>query len=466
MTTALLALSALTAATAKPNVLFISIDDLNDWVGFLGGHPQASTPNLDRFAESGVVFENAYCPAPSCNPSRTAILTGRAPQNTGMYANGQVWREVLPDAVTLPQHLRSQGYVTGGAGKIFHHFSNDPASWDHYWPSKIRQFPRYIHPKPKDKSQFPRWKNIYVSFDWGPIDVPVEETGDFKSVQYVIDQLDQPHDKPFFLTCGIYRPHVPWYVPRRFFDQFPLDEVQLPPAYNNDLDDLPAAALRMLRSRPYYRNMIEHDQQKQTVQAYLASIAYMDEIVGRLLDALEKSAHADNTYVVFWSDHGWQLGEKEHYRKFALWEDIAHVPLIFAGPDIEAGRCDEPVNLLDLYPTLLSMLGLDRADNLDGHDLTPLVQNPELSWPHPSITTLADGAASVRTKNWRYIRYADGGEELYDHRIDPNEWTNLATVASSKETLDEHRALFPAEFHPRVKTEPLEEFRKRRAGGG
>jgi choline-sulfatase len=471
LTSILLAVTALGSAEVRPaeqqpNVLFISIDDLNDWVGFLGGHPQALTPNLDRFASSGVVFENAYCPAPSCNPSRAALLTGRSPEKTGMYQNNQVWREVMPNELTLPQYLRRNGYYTAGAGKIFHHFSNDPASWDDYWPSKIRQFPNYTHPKDEDKAQFEPWKNMYVSFNWGPLDIEVEETGDFKSVSYVSDKLKEDHEKPFFLTCGIYRPHLPWFAPLEFFDKFPLEDIQLPPMYEQDRDDLPAAAQKLLASRPYYDKVIEYGLQKETIQAYLASIAYMDEIVGRLLKSLEESRYADNTIVVFWSDHGWQLGEKHHYRKFAMWEDIAHVPLVIRAPGQEPGRCDEPVNLLDLYPTLLALLGVEQRENLDGHDLSPLLADPTMDWPHPSITTYAPGAASVRTNRWRYIRYADGGEELYDHVYDKNEWANLASTPGYEDVLDRHRAAFPNEFHPQVKTTGLAAFRKKRTGGG
>ncbi|MGD2294292.1 MAG: sulfatase-like hydrolase/transferase, partial [Candidatus Aminicenantes bacterium] len=212
----------------RPNVLFVSVDDLNDWIEPLGGHPQALTPNLKRFAAQSVNFTHNYCASPSCNPSRTALLTGIHCYNSGMYSNYQVWRDVLPDAVTLPKYFSDSGYWAAGAGKIFHNNMPDPQSWDDYFPSKERHMPRYYYPKPSETVNMPPFPNMYGDFDWSPIEIPDEQTGDFKSVDWVIQQMQGEHTYPFFLACGIYRPHVPWYVPKKYFDLFPLESVQLP----------------------------------------------------------------------------------------------------------------------------------------------------------------------------------------------------------------------------------------------
>jgi len=271
----------------KPNVLFIVVDDLNDWTGCLGGHPQAKTPNIDRLARRGTLFTRAYCPAPACLPSRAATLTGVAPYRSGCYVNSptQTWYEILlPTADPLPAHFRACGYETAGAGKVYHHYQNHPASWDDFWPSKNLQFPPTHVPAKEFQPAFdkmPRTKNRYMEFNWGPLDKEVDETGDWMSMKFVSQKLQEKHDKPFFLACGIYRPHVPWFVPREFFDMFPLDEIQLPPKRTDDYRDIPKGAPR---SGPcvYYRVLDANGYHRQAVQAYLASIAYADKLVGLL----------------------------------------------------------------------------------------------------------------------------------------------------------------------------------------
>jgi len=441
----------------RPNVLFIAIDDLNDYVGCLRGHPQTRTPNLDKLAGESMLFANAHCPAPACLPSRTAIMTGKAPYSTGVYVNGQHWRTVLPKALTLPKYFMNHGYTCAGAGKLFHHYQNDPDSWHDYYPTKKLQFPKYHRP-PKDRqADFLRWKGIYTAFNWGPLDVPDEETGDYQCVKYVGEQLARRHDKPFFLACGIYRPHVPWFVPRKYFDMFPLDKVELPPINEDDADDLPKAGQARIRNDGYYRRMVQYGKRKETVQAYLAATAYADAMVGELLRRLAGSPHADNTIVVLWSDHGWHLGEKHCYRKFTLWEESCRIPLMIRlprrmKPAGRKGRCDHPVNLLDLYPTLVELCGLTERTDLDGHSLVPLLKHPDTAWPHASITTHGWNCHSLRTKRWRYIRYADGGEELYDHDADPNEWRNLAGDNASAEAKRKMKAHLPKKNTPLVKT--------------
>jgi arylsulfatase A-like enzyme len=445
------------AHVERPNVLFIAVDDLNDWIEPLGGHPQAVTPNLDRLAEQGVLFTNAYTVSPACNPSRTALLTGLHTTTTGMYSNYQVWREVLPDAVTLPKYFSLNGYWAAGAGKIFHNNMPDPASWDDYFPSKEQHMPRYTYPNRGSTVNMPMFENMYTDFDWAPLDIPDEETGDYQSVEWVISQLQLDHERPFFLAAGIYRPHVPWYVPQQYFDMFPLENVQLPRVLANDLDDIGERGRDIAyRGGNYHKQVVGAGQWRNAVQGYLASIAYADALVGRLLAALDASSHADNTIVILWSDHGWQLGEKEHWRKFALWENIARVVLTIRTPEglvalpsgTPAGaRSNRIVSLLDLFPTLIELVGLPEKPNLDGHSLVPLLSDPDAEWNYPAITTYDYSEYSIRTERWRYIRYIDGTEELYDHQNDPEEWTNLAgdpAYAAVKEEMAYHIPTDPA----------------------
>ena len=351
---ALVVAARASAADDRPDVLFIAIDDLNDWIGALGGHPQASTPNIDRLAARGVLFTNAHCAAPACNPSRVALMTGRRPTTTGVYLNSQPWRPVLADAVTLPQHFRAAGYRAIGAGKIYHGAYPDPTSWDEYFPSQQKNRPDDPIPSGRPLSGIPRTAH----FDWGPVDATDAEMGDAQVVDWVCKQLSAPREQPLFLACGIYRPHLPWYVPPAYFDSGPsLDDVQLPVVLADDLADVPAGGVRMAKPGGDHRKVLDHGQWRPAVQAYLASMAFADAQVGRVLDALDASGRAEQTIVVLWSDHGWHLGEKEHWRKFALWDEATRVPLAFVAPGVSrvGGRCARPVSLIDVYPTLVDL---------------------------------------------------------------------------------------------------------------
>lgn len=445
-----------------PNVLFISVDDLNDWIEPLGGHPQAKTPSLAEFAREAVTFSHNYCASPACNPSRTALLTGLHTFHSGLYSNYQEWREVLPDAVTLPRYFSNNGYWSGGAGKIFHNNMPDPRSWDDYYPSKENHMPAYYLPNPGGTVNMPPFENMYMSFDWSPIEKTVEETGDFKSVSWVIEQLEKKQDKPFFLACGIYRPHLPWYVPRKFFDMFPLDSVQLPKVLENDLDDV-GERVREIASRAgdYHKHVLDAGQWKQAVQGYLASIAFADALVGIVLKALSRSRYADNTIVVLWSDHGWQLGEKSHWRKFCLWENVLKTVLLIkvpkGMPGLQEGsppgeRCDRITSLLDIFPTLTELCGLPPKPGLDGHSLVPLLKDPSEARDYPAISTYHFSEFSVRGERWRYTRYIDGSEELYDHQNDPEEWTNLAGKPEFADVVREMASHIPESPAPLQKT--------------
>jgi arylsulfatase A-like enzyme len=417
------ACDSVSESKSKKNVVFISVDDLNDWVGVLGGHPQATTPNIDKLASRGMLFTNAHAAAPACNPSRVAIMTGLHPTSTGIYFNNQPWRTVLPNVVTIPEYFRSNGYIAMGAGKIHHLPYPDPKAWDFYFPSKTKTKPDDPLPDELPVNGIPKkgW------FDWGALDNKDEDMGDFKVADWVINQLDKDHEKPFFLAAGIWRPHLPWFVPKAYFSHYPLDSIQLPPYLKNDLDDVPAEGVKIAKRLNDHQKVIEYNQWKHAVQGYLASIEFADAQVGRIIDALNKSDYKDNTTIVLWSDHGWHLGEKDHWRKFTLWERSTRVTFMIIDPDVtKPGTSSRPINLIDVFPTLIDLTGLPKKGDLDGLSLLPLLKSNESDWSRPSITTHGRGNHSIRDDRWRYIRYADDSEELYDHQKDDNEWNNLA----------------------------------------
>ncbi len=464
LTLGCLLLSAATApAVEKPNVLFIAMDDLNDWVGCLGGNPQSITPNLDRLAKSGVLFTNAHCPGAACNPSRTAIMSGLSPHRSGLYANNQKMREVLPDAVILPQYFRNNGYRASGSGKMLHYFI-DAHSWDEYFPKKETEnpFPRTLYPEKRPVS-LPREPWQYVETDWAALDATDEEFGgDWLVSKWVGEQLAVEHEKPFFLACGIYRPHEPWFVPAKYFEPFPLDTIQLPLGYKeDDLNDLPPDGQRRGPNR-YFAHIRAHQQWKNGIQGYLASIHFADAMLGRVLDALEEGPNRDSTIVVLWSDHGWHLGEKQHWQKFTAWRACTRVPLMIKvppgiAPGLPAGTradtmCNRPVNLLSLYPTLVELAGLPAEITNDGPSLVPLLKKPRRSWDHVSITHLGSpGNFGLSAQDWRYIHYANGDEELYHISTDPYEWNNMAADEKYAKQLSTLRRKGPSEFTPFVK---------------
>ena len=410
---------------SPPNVLFICIDDLNDWTGFLGGHPDARTPHLDQLASESVVFSRAFCPAPACNPSRASILTGIRPSTSGVYFNNQPWRSspVLQDILTLPQYFMEHGYMAKGSGKTFHGAFPDSASWDEYWPSFTQQQPADPVPENRPLNGIPNTAH----FDWGPLDVAKEEMGDWKVADWVIAQLNMEYDRPFFLACGFFKPHLPWYVPREYFERFPLDSISLPVVMEDDTADIPAAGKALIRFRDH-ENVTRYGQWEKAVQGYLASGNFVDGCVGRVVDALENSRFKDNTIIVLWSDHGWNLGEKHHWRKFALWENTTRTLFMIKVPGMrgKGSICSSPVNLLDIYPTLVELCGLPPNPENEGTSVVPLLRSPEQARAVASVTTYGRNRHAVRLRNWRYIQYDDGTEELYDLAKDPEEWTNIA----------------------------------------
>jgi arylsulfatase A-like enzyme len=405
----------------------MAIDDLNDWIGCLGGHPDVKTPNLDRLAARGVLFTNAHCSAPACNPSRASLMTGILPSTSGIYHNPDPWRSspVLKNAVTIPQHFMAHGYSAVGGGKIYHGGFPDPPSWQDYFPSQQKNKPDDPMPPNRPLNGIPNTAH----FDWGPVDAPDEEMGDRQVAAWATKQLQKRHDKPFFLACGFFRPHLPWYVPPKYFDMYPADKVTLPNVNDNDLDDVPPIGRKMARPEGDHKKVIEHNQWRKAVQAYLASISFTDTCVGRVIDALDASDYADNTIVILWSDHGWHLGEKLHWRKFSLWEEATHNVLMVVAPGVTrpGRRCSRPVTMLDIYPTLIELCNLTPKKELQGKSFLPLLKNPEARWGRPALTTHGRENHSLRSERFRYIRYSDGTEELYDHDNDELEWTNLAS---------------------------------------
>ena len=457
-------------AQERPNVLFVAIDDLNDWISPLGGNPQAITPNIAAFSKSAVNFTRNYCTSPGCAPSRASVMTGMHTYNSGMYSNYQDWRKVprLTHSVTLGEYFRQQGYYAAGAGKIYHYGHVAPRTWDTYFPSQEQNMPKEYIPD-SAPINMPPFKYMYKMFDWMELPFADEDTADFQSVDYISKQLKAARDKPFFLACGIYRPHVPWYVPKKYFDMFPLEAIKLPELMVNDTSDLGKRAKELIiRGGNYHKHVEAAGKWKEAIRGYLASMAFADAMFGRLLKGLEESGHADNTIVVLWSDHGWQLGEKKHWRKFALWENVIRSVLMVRAPkgikalpegSLPGKVVTAPTSLVDIYPTLIDLCGLPPKDGLDGISLRPYLTNDQRHEDRPVITTYDQGDYSVRYKHWHYIKYIDDTEELYDLEKDRHEWYNLAMeekYAKNKMELESFLPVAPMPL-PEVSLLPLME---------
>lgn len=415
-------------AQSRPNVLFIAIDDLNDWIGCLGGHPQAITPHMDTLAARGTLFTNAHCQTPLCNPSRTSVMTGLRPTTTGIY-NLEPWFrtvEQFREHVTLPQAFKRNGYTTYTTGKIYHGgYPPRPQreeEFDHWGP------PSSAGPRPPQKLVTTPGGN-HPLVDWGTFPHRDEEKGDWIVADWAIEQINARPKEPFFLSVGFFLPHVPCYATQKWFDLYPEESLLLPTVPMRDREDVPDFSWYLYWKLPEVRLswLKENDQWLPLVRAYLATVSFVDSQVGRVLDALAENGLAENTIVVLWSDHGWHLGEKGITGKNTLWHESTRVPLIFAGPGIaSAAVCDHPAELLDMYPTLLELCGLPAQPGLEGVSLVPQLRDAAARRERPAITTHNPGNHSVVSDRWRYIRYADGSEELYEIRSDPSEWLNLA----------------------------------------
>ncbi|MDZ4289242.1 MAG: sulfatase [Prosthecobacter sp.] len=406
-----------TPARAKPNVLFIAVDDLNHWLGYLGRNSQAATPNIDKLAARGVRFTRSYCAAPVCNPSRAALMSGMRPGESGVYDNSTDWRPLISEDKPLTTTFRKAGYFVCGSGKIYHGSYERRSEWDDYLDDVRKS------PKPA-KGQ----SDGVGGIKFAPIDCKDEDLDDWDITNYGIEQLGKAQDKPFFLAVGLHKPHMPWNVPRKYYDMFPLASIKLPPTTENDLADVPPAGVKMARPEGDHAAMVASGRWKEAIQGYLAACAYTDMNIGRLMAAFDKSPHKDNTIIVFWGDHGWHLGEKEHWRKFTLWEEAARAPLIWVAPGLTMPNsvCERTVDFMSVYPTLTDLCGIPTPAHVKGPSIRSLLLDPKSAWSQPGITTFGFSNHGIRTEDWRYIHYANGDEELYNEAIDPYEWKNLA----------------------------------------
>lgn len=457
------------AATARPDVLFIAFDDLNDWIPLLDPSSPIRMPHLDRLAARGVTFTRAYCESPACNPSRTAVLTGRASYRTGVYGNTTDWRRALPGVPTLPAWFKRHGYRTEGAGKIYHHHGlafAEPEAFDHF--QSLPELPDA--PMPGAKLNGLSGYGT-ANTDWGVW--PADETTavDHRTADYAISALRRPRaagDAARFLAVGFFRPHMPFFAPASAFAEYAGRPVALPRVKADDTVDLPAGAQGMLQETSRFWSGLAAAEAARpgtwadAVRAYQASATWADRQLGRVLDALEASGRADRTVIVVWSDHGYHLGEKQHWEKFALWEKTTHVPLIVVAPGLtpRGARCDRPVSLLDVFPTLAEIASLPAPAGLDGRSLVALLRDPKVSWPYPAIMTHGPGNHAVRDERWRYIRYADGTEELYDHANDPDEWTNLAGRSDATDVVVRLKKWIPTKSAPAAPNVPRPAKRK------
>jgi arylsulfatase A-like enzyme len=472
------------AAAEKQNVLLIAIDDLNTYISPLDNHPGVKTPNFERLAKRSVTFANAHCAAPACHPSRVALMTGVHPVTSGIYVNrfgahGPRWRDESPelkDALVLSQHFRDNGYRALGGGKIFHTLQwtpgdsqNDPAAWDDYRGNPLdpisKDWPRAKRiPDPEAGLTPGRPLGPAQHFGAAPLEVGDEQTGDAMVVDWAIGELNKPQEKPLFLAVGLFRPHIPFEVPQKWFDLHPLDQVKLPEVQAGDLGDA-----RDHGRRNWHKWVVENHQWEKFMQGYLASISYVDNQLGRLLDALDASPMKDNTIIVLWSDHGFHIGEKENWEKFALWDRTTGVPVFIHAPGVskDGSKTQQPMTLTDIYPTLCELAGLPVPKQCDGSSVVPQLRDPAAPRERPALTSYVFGngkpSHGVADERYRLIVYGDGFEELYDHQSDPNEFTNRAKDPALAEVKARLAKAVPAECAPLRGSAPQSPFNKRGA---
>ncbi|MFV0592216.1 MAG: sulfatase [Draconibacterium sp.] len=441
--------SSQSIAKDKPNVLFVTIDDMNDWTTVFDKKNPIQVPNIERLADRGVFFSKAYCSSPACNPSRASVMTGTRPHKTGIYGNSSDWRGALPKIKTIQRYFKENGYFVCGSGKIFHHHKDwafhDNSSFDEYLMMAINE------PYPDKKLNGLDWYGSRNT-DWGAWPEDIKQTADYRTMQYAVQKLNQKFDQPFFLNVGIYKPHSPFFAPQEFFDKYPSEGVIMPEITTEDMKDLPEGATELLKpTNWFWDGMVKAEKQDSTaykdyVQAYQACASFADEMIGKIIDALDKSPYKDNTIIILWSDHGFHLGEKQHFEKFALWEKTTHIPFIVIAPGLTKPgmTIEKPVDMTSIYPTLCELCGLEIPKHTDGFSLVPLLKDPSTEIP-PALMTYMKGNHAICTERWRYIQYADGTEELYDHLKDPNEWNNLAQKGESKKIIEGLKKYIPKE---------------------
>ena len=436
----------------RPNVLFIAIDDLNNWLGCMGGHPNALTPNMDKLAAQGVLFTNAHCQAPLCGPSRASLMTGLRPSSTGIYGmieDNEIKsdNQVTADIKFLPEYFRDQGYYTMGIGKLFHKhapdglFDESGGRAKGFGPSPEQRFVWDGYGS-SNRDRYGR-----TSTDWGAYPSSDTLMPDHQSADWIIDRLNRDYSEPFFMAVGFLRPHVPLYVPQKWFDLYPVEQLEMPPYQPDDLEDVPPVALKIndLPMMPTTDWAIESSEWPNIVQAYLACVSFVDHQVGRVMEALAQSNYADNTVIVLWSDHGYRLGEKGTFAKHALWEPATNAPLMFAGPGVPKGKIvNTPTEMLSIYPTLLELCDLPTYERNEGSSLVALMNGEAIGENHSALTTFGKDNHGIRTANFRYIQYEDGLGELYDLQEDPEEWTNLFENEDYQHIIESHKELLPS----------------------
>jgi len=433
----------------QPNVLFIMVDDLNDWIGCMGGHPDTQTPNIDKLAYEGMLFTNAHCTAPLCGPSRISIATGMHPTSTGYYMNNQQgnFGKESGGVKRLTRYFRENGYYVCGAGKLYPDYSenglkNDFDEYHKIDTNAVFNINKYIFNN-GPKGRFKRWV-----LDGGPLDTEDDKMIDGYDSKWAVDKLkSEKFEKPFFMAVGIFRPHIDWFVPRKYFNKFDPEKIALANVKENDLDDVPEYGKELAICTGDAATLKRCNQEHQATAAYLACVNFADAMIGRMLDALEKSKYAENTIVVLCGDNGWHHGEKEHWRKFTLWQKGTRVPFIVKVPasSNQGQKCNQPVSLLDIYPTLVDLCKLPENNENEGKSIAPLLKNPNDDWDRPVLTTYGRGNNSIKDEKYNYIQYYDGTEELYNREKDPNEWDNLAQNPKYSDVIARLKKYIPTE---------------------
>ena len=437
------------ASAEKPNVLFIAIDDLRNFVNCFG-YDQVHTPNMDRLAERSTIFTNAHNQAPMCGPSRASVMTGIQPYNSGAYGFVD-WRAVpvLQAATTLNRHFKDNGYHTMSGGKIYHGNAGD-TDWDEVYCKANHKNGTWGEKEIRNEDL--ALKAYGGMKRNGPVDLPDEAFHDTLTANLAIERLQRDYDKPFFLAVGFTKPHLSWIAPRKYFGLYDAEKLKLPIVLKDDVMDTPEAA--QFPSSPVEALTIdlEAEAARRLLHAYLATISYMDAQLGRVLDALDKRDDAENTIIVLWSDHGWHLGEKQCWKKFTLWNEATRNPLMISAPGLKAKKqCAKPAQLVDIYPTLVQLAGLpEPKSQLDGRSLVPLLKDPHAAWDYPAITCNGRDSYALTFERWKYNRFFDGSEELYNHSVDPHEHTNLAREAEYTELKRSFAEYLPKQSHPNV----------------
>lgn len=433
------------APDPRPNVLFIGIDDLNDWIEPLGGYAEAITPNLAALAARSASFTSAQTASPSCNPSRASLLTGLHPLTTGVVANQQGdFRQYIPTAKTMISQFEEEGYDMACFGKLYHGGEVLNEDWDEFdWCQNQPDFEDSVHHGISYLTD-----SLYFLFDWAVSDSSLDQWGGHLAANRAITFLEGSGISPFFLSVGLNSTHIPWYIPRQFFDLYDSLQMELPDSTIDDLADLPQFALDYTRkARKGHQEIVTNHKREEAIRFYLAAVSFLDWEIGRILEALENSQYAENTIIVVWSDHGFHLGEKQVWKKNTLWEESCRIPLLIhlPGDSTANQQIGTPVSLIDLYPTFIDLCSLQPRNDLDGLSLLPLMRKNSSTFSRDYVITTNAFGSTIRSQRWRYIQYLDGSEELYDHDVDERELRNLAKDDEFVVVVEKYRELLDNE---------------------